>query len=68
MPQSAKKVIYFIITQNRNVRLNEGDIVTIVTDPDILPDISWFESAVTGMATKYLVDHFSKRENLVRLL
>ena len=53
---------------DRNVRLNEGDTVTIVTDKSILPDISWFESANTGMATKCLVDHFSKRENLLRLL
>ncbi|MBO4680315.1 MAG: HD domain-containing protein [Clostridiales bacterium] len=53
---------------DRNVRLNEGDTVTIVTDRNVLPDISWFESANTGMAKKYLVDHFSKRENLERLL
>ena len=53
---------------DRNVRLNEGDMVTIVTNDEIRPDISWFESARTGMATKYLVDYFSKRENLAKLL
>ena len=42
----------------RNVHLNEGDTVTIVTDKNIKPDITWFKSARTGVATQYLVNYF----------
>ena len=52
----------------RNVHLNEGDTVTIVTDKNIKPDITWFKSARTGVATQYLVNYFSNRENLMSLL
>ena len=53
---------------DKNTRLNDGDMVTIVANEDILPDISWFNYVRTSLATQYLVSYFSKKENLRKLL
>lgn len=52
----------------KNVRLNEGDRITVITDKNITPDITWFDCTRTAMATHYLVEYFSERNNLKKLL
>lgn len=40
-------------------RLNEGDIVSIITSADSHPDIHWFNYLKTSVATHHLVKYFS---------
>lgn len=39
-------------------KLNDGDTITIVNNPDITPNLSWFNYVKTSKAVKYLVKYF----------
>lgn len=41
-------------------RLNEGDTITIVTNPDIEPNLQWFRYIKTSKATDHLIKHLSQ--------
>lgn len=44
----------------KNTRLSEGDLITIVTNEKILPDITWFKHVNTSRAKHNLVKYFQK--------
>lgn len=39
-------------------RLNDGDTITVVANPEIKPDISWFKYVKTSKAVHFLVRYF----------
>ena len=41
--------------------LNDGDIVTVIENKKIKPDLTWFEYVRTGKAVHALVEYFSKK-------
>ena len=43
-----------------NTKLNEGDMITIVPDENIKPDITWFRDVKTLKSVNYLVHYFQK--------
>lgn len=42
-------------------RINEGDIITIVPNPDIEPNLHWFKYVKTGKAMDHLIKYLSNR-------
>lgn len=42
-------------------RLNEGDLITIVSNEEIRPDITWFKYSRTSKAVHSLVKYFQKQ-------
>lgn len=42
-------------------RLNEGDLITIVSSEEIRPDITWFKYSRTSKAVHSLVKYFQKQ-------
>ena len=44
----------------KNTRLSEGDLITIVANEKILPDITWFKHVNTSRAKHNLVKYFQK--------
>ena len=53
---------------DKHTRLSDGDWVTIVASKSVEPNPSWFKSAKTTHAVNSLVNYFSKKENLSKLL
>ena len=52
----------------KNTRLNDGDMITIVANENILPEISWFKHVKTSKGVYQLVRYFGKAKNISRLL
>ncbi|MBO4289340.1 MAG: HD domain-containing protein [Lachnospiraceae bacterium] len=50
--------------QPLSYRLNEGDTVTIVDDPNVRPALFWFKQAKTSLAVSKLIQYFNKPESL----
>ena len=44
----------------KNTRLSEGDLITVVSNEKILPDITWFKHVNTSRAKHNLVKYFQK--------
>jgi hypothetical protein len=44
----------------KNTRLSEGDLITVVSNEKILPDITWFKHVNTSRAKHTLVKYFQK--------
>ena len=49
-------------------RLNDGDTITIVASPEIIPDLTWFKYVRTSKAISFLVRYFNNIDHLSTLL
>lgn len=48
---------------DKHTKLNDGDMITVIANESIKPDISWFKHAKTNRAIECLIHYFSKNGN-----
>lgn len=42
-------------------RLNEGDTITVITNPEVKPNLQWFKYAKTSKAVEHLIKYLSNK-------